>query len=527
VTVALLCVAWSRPGGANFGPGGFGEPAGDPIAAEWFAHLEVLHEALAIDLRPIAEGGPALVSVRYRVRALRDIAPADFIFASPGIERGSVVLDGAAVAAELIEDWEPPEDWAVGEQVPTIGGGEHLMRFDRRPHYWDGNRYGVLRFAAPLAAGEYDLSVHYEVRPRLFQGSGYYAQRDVAYLLAPARMWASFGTLEVRVDLPDGWEAVSTPRLARQGDRLEGSFDGLPADAIIVGIRKPTPLWWYAGRGLPFLVLGLGLAGAVLAGRRVALAAPESPSLWPAWVAVPASIVVGLVYGLASLLAALLVEFLAPALEIWGPDATYSFAPWAGLGRWLIPLCVGGALVSYLVSRLLARRASRAAHGEPAERTGDARPGPAHDRSGSSPPGRAADRSWLALGGGIGAFTLALVVVVLATWFLMLVRQAWIAVLPVLGVASVTLGLLLARRVRRQPDVAGAGRLAAHALVAAAGLCSGLPLLTTVLGFWLSPGLLGVALLAAVLLLLAALVVVAVTALWSRVGRSPSRAPEP
>jgi hypothetical protein len=62
----------------------------------------------------------------------------------------------------------------------------------------------------------------------------------MAYILAPAREWAGFGGLDVRVQLPKGWRFASTLALTRSGDDLTGSFAELPADAIAMTAQAPT-----------------------------------------------------------------------------------------------------------------------------------------------------------------------------------------------------------------------------------------------------------------------------------------------
>jgi hypothetical protein len=63
---------------------------------------------------------------------------------------------------------------------------------------------------------------------------------QVAYVLAPARQWASFGDLSVRVQLPPGWRARAVPDLTRSGDILEGQFSGLPADSLVMSASFPV-----------------------------------------------------------------------------------------------------------------------------------------------------------------------------------------------------------------------------------------------------------------------------------------------
>ena len=59
------------------------------------------------------------------------------------------------------------------------------------------------------------------------------------YLLAPARDWGGFDKLEIKVLIPSGWNAACNLDLARDGEVLTGTFDGIPSDALALTIRMP------------------------------------------------------------------------------------------------------------------------------------------------------------------------------------------------------------------------------------------------------------------------------------------------
>src|SRR5262249_47261235 len=75
------------------------------------------------------------------------------------------------------------------------------------------------------------------------------------------------------VHVPEGWNARSTPPLAREGATLQGSFGGLPADALQLATRAPVPAeyQWATWTSVTLFFLTV-VAGGILcwwAGRRL------------------------------------------------------------------------------------------------------------------------------------------------------------------------------------------------------------------------------------------------------------------
>jgi hypothetical protein len=82
------------------------------------------------------------------------------------------------------------------------------------------------------------------------------------YLLSPARSWAGFGALRLRVTLPDAAELLdSTVPLARDGADYRAELPGLPAGELTFSVSSTEGLWFGAhSRGAYFLTFGLALA---------------------------------------------------------------------------------------------------------------------------------------------------------------------------------------------------------------------------------------------------------------------------
>ncbi len=81
------------------------------------------------------------------------------------------------------------------------------------------------------------------------------------YLLSPARRWAFFKALTIRVQAPFGAAVVTEPKLERIGGRRTGvqerRFDGLPEGELHISVRSPAIVLQGALRYLWFLLAGL------------------------------------------------------------------------------------------------------------------------------------------------------------------------------------------------------------------------------------------------------------------------------
>jgi hypothetical protein len=269
-----------------------GEPGAEPGGE--LAQLEVISEQLAIDLRPLAHGGRVPVMVRYEVRNRGEAVTRELVFVTPGIAGGQVLLDGKPVSGAEARTETLPEAWK-DVRTPGIDGGElqYEVSADAK----------VLAFSLALAAGaQHVIEIRYELAPGWYDTGDLYRSHQIAYLLAPARQWGGFGTLDVRVQLPEGWEAAAQPALQREGDVLVGRFQGVPADMLAVTARHPAELTW----GWIFVLAGvvIGLVAGVTLVRRLGRLAGT-------WGLAPA-----LLTGLAASLAGATALFVLPLLGI-------------------------------------------------------------------------------------------------------------------------------------------------------------------------------------------------------------------
>jgi len=210
-----------------------GDAIGEPTGA--VAHVAITHEDLAFDLRALADDNPAQVRATYQLRNDGAATSASLVFlADHALTGGStfaVMFDDAPVAARPTTLTQLPTAWMPPVSTPSLIEGNWIP-YETKP----GTAFA---FVAPIPPGLHRLSVAYSLVAGRYWAPSSALTWQVAYILAPARQWASFGDLSVRVQLPHGWRARAVPDLTRNGDTLEGQFSGLPADGMVMSASFP------------------------------------------------------------------------------------------------------------------------------------------------------------------------------------------------------------------------------------------------------------------------------------------------
>lgn len=210
-----------------------GDALGEPTGA--VAQVAITHEDLDFDLRPLASGEPVRVRATYQLRNDAAETRASLVFlADHALTGGSsfaVRFDGTAVLATPTTLTALPSAWKPPTSTPSLLD-EATIPYSTTP----GTAF---QFAVVIPAGEHRLSVDYAALPGRDSVPSYTTIWQVAYVLAPARQWESFGDLSVTAELPRAWRARSIPNLARQEDSLRGHFTGLPADAMAISASFP------------------------------------------------------------------------------------------------------------------------------------------------------------------------------------------------------------------------------------------------------------------------------------------------
>ncbi|MET0400742.1 MAG: hypothetical protein ABW277_28400, partial [Longimicrobiaceae bacterium] len=337
------------------GPARAGRAAGEPSGG--LRELFIERERLRIDLRPLADDEPARVEAVYRVRSDGPARTLELVFVAAALAAGEhgVWVDGRPVASTPGAAGPLPPSWRVPGATPALDGGGPLA--------YEVEGEGTLSFRVTLAPGRHEIRVRYPAAASVYVDEDRItAAQQLAYVLAPARDWAGFGGVDVRVELPRGWHAASLPALRREGDALVGSWDRVPADALALTVRprdpQPAPYW------LGWLVLSaLGLYLLVCAGRWLGgrLARRGRGAAWALLPGVP----LALVWSLAVTLGFAIVPDMVR--DAAGPhsNSRYGYGqPFFGILVFPVLLLVGTAAVQ--VAAVWARRRALAAAPAPA-----------------------------------------------------------------------------------------------------------------------------------------------------------------
>lgn len=251
-----------------------GDRAGDPVGIK---DVAITHEELVIDLRPMVDrGGLAKVSATYHLDNGGPDKPLDLVFAMGSQATAfRVTLDGAEITSTVPSDAPLPESWQPPKTTPGLDGAEVNYHLD--------NPFLSVAFQVVVPAGRHEIAVTYNAEPVQSSWSSV-LQYQFAYVLSPARSWASFGGLDITVLVPEDWNIAMSPALKREGDTLRGSFATVPADAVALTMRVPTMLYSVVGVVSLIVFALVALGGAVLLGWRTRvverrrLAAHQFPS---------------------------------------------------------------------------------------------------------------------------------------------------------------------------------------------------------------------------------------------------------
>jgi hypothetical protein len=235
ICAALVAAVCASAASANMGPPWIG---GRVVAEpDGMKGVRVLHEALVIDLRPVAGGQFAHVEATYRFRNDGPARQLELLFATGANEIAgfAVTLDGAPVPSAPRDVGELPKSWQPPLHTPSFD--QHKLDYGPK---LGGSDLKTIGFVLAVSPGEHTVRVSYRA-PASKNMYGYpVAYQQFAYVLAPAKSWEAFGKLDVTVHVPEGWAAATEPALTRAGDTLSGTFDGIPADALALTLQAPV-----------------------------------------------------------------------------------------------------------------------------------------------------------------------------------------------------------------------------------------------------------------------------------------------
>jgi hypothetical protein len=245
VVLAGLCLPASAR--ADIGPRWWGDRAAEP---QGLKGVDITHQDLTIDLRPLAAVQPVHVEAVYRLHNPGEARKLDLVFVSGvdgvtdfEVRLGDRLLESRPVPRkqshwerdELPKSWQPPPP-KLGIEHPAFYMGAIIA-----------TEVELLEFSVELPSGLSTLRARYRARawgaaePDPVTAKVYPTVTwQFPYVLAPAREWKSFGGLDVTVYLPEGWQAASDPKLEREGAVLRGKFGDVPADTLMLATRAPV-----------------------------------------------------------------------------------------------------------------------------------------------------------------------------------------------------------------------------------------------------------------------------------------------
>lgn len=354
LTGFLLCCLLGMPASAhaNMGlPYAVGQLATEPTGLEGVA---ITRETLTIDLQKLTDQRLVQIEAIYAIDNEGAARTIELYFATgvDEVQAFGVWLNDTPVTSEVATDVELPASWQPPQSTPGLQGEE--------PVFYPGNemvRTTVpMRFTVQLAPGPQHLKVRYQAAATsnlaANQPTRYW---QFSYILAPARTWATFGGLDLTILLPAGWNAATTPALARTGDRLVGQFSELPADALAITVQAPTGWLYGLLMSLGWLTFGLALLGGAFLCWRVGQARGRTP--YPSW---HIALGMGFLWALAVLLTGLFLVLAPPAAIAAQQSGAYGYTSvFAALGVVLLSLLliVVGFLIAIITIVVVRRRA--------------------------------------------------------------------------------------------------------------------------------------------------------------------------
>jgi hypothetical protein len=254
-----LVLAFAAPAHANVAQRNFpGTPLAEPGGLRMIA---IEREELTFDLRPLAEGGGVLVTATYHLDNRGSAVTTPLVFVSGASKGGGEVdvqLDGVTARGAFATPEEVaalPATWRAPVTTPSLDGDA--------PIAYGADEAMAYTFTLEIPPGRHTLAVTYHARAELTRShGGPTILWQLGYVLAPARDWGSFGTLDVIAHVPVGWEVAIAPALVRTGDTLRGTFSGLPADTIgITATASPGAAYTIALVARPVFLLVVVVGG--------------------------------------------------------------------------------------------------------------------------------------------------------------------------------------------------------------------------------------------------------------------------
>lgn len=349
--VALAMIV-AVPGDARANVGRARFPGARSAEPTGLRGIAIEREELTFDLRPLADGEPPRVAARYHLVNGGDAtvtAPLVFVSGVTGLDDAQVTLDAVPLAtAELPRPLSAdevaalPAAWSPPSSTPALDDAGAL------PYETEGTT--SLAFTLAVPPGPHELQVTYRAVPQRNRShAGGTILWQLGYVLAPARDWGGFGTLDLAIQVPAGWRAAASPTLVRSGDTLRARFASLPADTIGITVQAPTGTLHAVLQIATPVAVVLVLLGGILA--LVALGRRLRDRITPRWpTALGGALGWAIAIGTTGGLAAVRSDLALPA----GQSAYFGYGHGAG-----VVMAVLGAVLAVPIGMAIALRVGR------------------------------------------------------------------------------------------------------------------------------------------------------------------------
>jgi hypothetical protein len=289
----------ARPGALH------GEPSG-------LEKIKISREELMVDLRPLLNGEKTSVEATYfleNIGAEKEVNLV-FAFATLGVESFQVWLDEKEISINKIKVEQFPSSWKAPTTTPELNSQQPLEYAYFRPQ-----ENVMSGFTIKIGTGKHVLKARYKSEAASNRKGAPIKYWQFAYVLAPAREWASFGGLNIRIHIPKDWNYAANVELTRDGDFLLGSFANVPADALAMTLQMPEPRWYQALSKIYFTLFVLSLPLGLMAVSWLSLSKKYLPNR-RFWKGSLASLATALAIGITGVLAIFGADYLIPAAQL-------------------------------------------------------------------------------------------------------------------------------------------------------------------------------------------------------------------
>jgi len=208
-----------------------GEPAGG------LRDVFIEHETLRMNLRPLAHGKPAAIEAIYRVRNDGPVRTLDLLFVANGLAPGAstVAVDGKRAAAQPGAAGTLPASWQPPSSTPDpASDSAAALPYEPRSR-------GALSFRITLPAGRHEIRVRYPAEASAYSRNDLTPVWQLGYVLAPARDWAGFGTLDVRSPATFTHDGEIIPGASPGTLTIAGNMQIPTSGIMTIELGGPTP----------------------------------------------------------------------------------------------------------------------------------------------------------------------------------------------------------------------------------------------------------------------------------------------